>query len=66
MKSKTSSVIKPKSKWNSDKYYDRTPNVRSFEEVQQLLEQAKASGDKFQTKIWSDCLKALKARKENK
>jgi len=66
MKSKTNSANKPKSKWNPDKYYSRTPNVRSFEEIQQLLEQAKASGDHFQIKVWTDYLNALKAKKEKK
>lgn len=38
------------------KQSNRMPNSRSKEEVEQLLSQAKHSGDHFQIKVWTACL----------
>lgn len=38
----------------------RNPKTRKLEEVQQLLEQAKVSGDKFQQRVWQAVLDKLK------
>lgn len=40
----------------------RNPKARSFEEIQQKLEQAKVSGDKFQIRVWTDVLNRLKSK----